>query len=528
MNKIPVSVVVITKNEEMNIADCLKSVSWADEVIILDDFSSDNTVAIARQFTNRIFLKRMDIEGRHRNYAYSLAKNNWVLSLDADERATEGLKKEIEEAIQTSASEKAFTIPIKAFIGDYWIRHGGWYPASKVRLFEKNHFKYEEAEVHPRVFIDGSCGHLKGDIVHYSYRNFSDFLQSVDNQTTLEAKKWFNEKRKIGALKAVRKTIDRFLKTYIVKKGYRDGVVGFMVAYFNGLYQLLSYAKYWQMLKGGAKPPAANSANRANKRKKKLSVTVSIIAKNEEENIRHCLESVEWADEIIVVDGYSTDKTPTIAASFGAKVIRHEFGGSFAEERNIGMREAANDWVLHIDADDIVTEDFVKKLEDRLERGTEDITVFKFRRKNFFLDHCMEHGGWHHFVPNLVRKGETRYEGKVHEVPVTQGKIGVIKADIEHYPFKTVSQFVGKQNRYTTIKARELFENEGLMSDRVIRGRMRSKAMRTFWKSYIKKGGFREGFYGFLFAFLFSMIDVLLWAKIWHLCYEEKRRTEAL
>lgn len=248
MEKIPVSVVVITKNEEENIADCIKSVPWADEVIILDDNSTDKTAIIAKQFTDKVFSRKMDIEGTHRNYAYSLARNSWVLSLDADERASLELEEELKGLFKSPMKDKAYTIPIRTYIGKRWIRHGGWYPAAKVRLFDKSFFKYEDAEVHPRVFIDGSCGHLTKDIIHYSYRDFHDFFASLNNQTTQEARKWFKEKRKIGFLKMYRKFLDRFLKSYLLKKGYKDGMLGFVVAYGSGLYQFMSYVKYREMV----------------------------------------------------------------------------------------------------------------------------------------------------------------------------------------------------------------------------------------------------------------------------------------
>lgn len=248
MNKVPVSVVVIAKNEENNIAECMKSLSWADEIVVLDDYSSDNTVNLARQYTDKVFERKMDIEGRHRNYAYGLAKNIWVLSLDADERATPELAKEIGALLNSSPKDKVYTIPIKAYIGKRWIEHGGWYPAAKIRLFDRRTFKYEEAEVHPRAFYEGSCGHLKGDIIHYSYRDFHDYFVSLNGQTTLEAKKWFKEKRKIGFLKMSRKFLSRFLKGYVQKQGYKDGLLGFMIAYGSGLYQLMSYVKYREMV----------------------------------------------------------------------------------------------------------------------------------------------------------------------------------------------------------------------------------------------------------------------------------------
>jgi glycosyltransferase involved in cell wall biosynthesis len=250
MGKVPISIVVITKNEEENIADCLKSASFADETVVVDDCSADRTPEIARRFTDKVVSRKMDVEGVHRNYAYSLGRNDWVLSLDADERISDELKTELAGLFGGSPlRDKAFTIPIRTYIGTRWIRYGGWYPAGKVRLFDRRFFRYEEVEVHPRVFIQGSCGHLAKDIIHYSYRDLHDFFQSLNGQTTLEAMKWFNEKRRIGFLKMYRKFLDRFLKSYILKQGFRDGLVGFTAAYANGLYQFMSYVKYREMLK---------------------------------------------------------------------------------------------------------------------------------------------------------------------------------------------------------------------------------------------------------------------------------------
>jgi len=248
-----ISVVIISKNEQEHIAECVKSVRWADEVLVIDDNSIDHTREIAQNQGARVIVKKMDVEGKHRNFAYSQAKNHWVLSLDADERVSPSLKDELTSIAASDLQESAFSIPIKTYIGSHWINCGGWYPAPKVRFFRKDKFKYEEVEVHPRVFIDGPCGHLKGDIIHYSYKDFHEFFASLNNQTTLEAKKWFNEKRKINTRGMLRKLCDRFLKSYFLKKGYKDGLVGFAVSYAGGLYQFMSYVKYREMLKNAEK-----------------------------------------------------------------------------------------------------------------------------------------------------------------------------------------------------------------------------------------------------------------------------------
>ncbi|MDD5173432.1 MAG: glycosyltransferase family 2 protein [Candidatus Omnitrophica bacterium] len=254
MEKVPISVVVITKNEEHNIEDCLKSALSADEIIVVDDGSADRTVELAKKFTDKVFSRSMDNEGRHRNYAYSLAKNDWVLSLDADERISPLLMEELRQLFKNPIKDVVFAIPHKAYLGKKWLRYGGWYPAGKDRLFDKRVVRFEEKGVHPRIIYHGTCGRfLKGDIIHYSYENFHAFFQTLNNQTTLEAKKWFEERRRIGALKAFRKFLSRFLRYYIFEQGFRDGLVGFMAAFGGGYYQWMSYVKYWEMLQNEGK-----------------------------------------------------------------------------------------------------------------------------------------------------------------------------------------------------------------------------------------------------------------------------------
>lgn len=246
---IDLSVVVLTKNEEKNIGPCLESVrGFAREILVVDDESTDKTVDIARQYTDKIIIRKMDIEGKQRNFAYAQAKNLWVLSLDADERVTEGLKKEIEDTLSQSTRYNGFTIPRRNFIGDYWVKYGGWYPSPQLKLFRKDKFRYEEVGVHPRAFMDEPCGHLKQDLIHYSYKNLEDFLHKLNNQTTREAQKWFKQNKPMRLGRFLWRTIDRFIRTYIGRKGYRDGFVGFMVAFFAGFYQFLSYLKYRELI----------------------------------------------------------------------------------------------------------------------------------------------------------------------------------------------------------------------------------------------------------------------------------------
>lgn len=248
MGKADVSAVIIAKNEEHRLEECLKSLTWAKEIVVLDDMSTDRTVEIAKKYTDKVFQRAMDIEGRHRNYAYGLATQKWVLSIDADERVTPELAAEIGKV--TAADDHGcivFSIPIKTFIGKRWIQGAGYYPAAKARLFMKGKFRYEEARVHPRVIYDGKCGHLKGDLLHYSCQDLTQWFHKFNRETMLEAEKWILDGRKVSLPNTLRKTIDRFLKNYLMKDGWKYGFWGFLMSYFHGFYQLLTYAKYVEL-----------------------------------------------------------------------------------------------------------------------------------------------------------------------------------------------------------------------------------------------------------------------------------------
>ena len=527
VKKVPVSVVVITKNEEENIAACLETVAWADEIIIVDDDSSDSTRDIASKFTDKIFTRKMENEGRHRNWAYAQASNKWVLSLDADERVTEELAGEIAALAGGKPEFKAYTIPRRNHIGSHWLKYGGEYPAPQTRFFLKDEFKYEEAEVHPRAFMEGDCGHLKGDMIHYSHRDIADYVRSLNSHTTLEARKWFLTERKMSFARALRRSLDRcFYRRLWRKKSYKDGVYGLTVAVFSGLYQLVSWVKCWEMRKDqkpetkNTKPGVTMAKPPLDKIGKKLSVVV--ITKNASKKLRACLESVTWADEIVIVDARSTDGTLDIAGEYSDKIILSDFAG-FAGERNKGADAATGDWILQLDADEVVTPAFRERMKKILSGDDGGYVSFKFRRRNIFLGKAMKYGGWFHYSAHLFKKGFAVYEGDIHEKLVVSGKQGKIEEEIEHYPFDSIAEFIDRQNRYTTLQANEMFKNEGPASDKTVMYNLKVKPLKLFRKMYVKKLGFMEGMRGLVFAVMFAWVHYLKWAKYWELSRKEAR-----
>ena len=247
-----------------------------------------------------------------------------------------------------------------------------------------------------------------------------------------------------------------------------------------------------------------------------------ILTKDAESSVRDCLESVKWADEIIVVDGFSTDRTVEVCKGYTDRIIPSEFKG-FAEERNKGIDNATGDWILQLDADEVVTPGLAKALREAM-ASPGPYVGYKFRRKNFFLGHPMRYGGWYHYSAHFFKKGFGRYEGLIHERLKLDGQQGIIEEEIEHRPFASISQFISRQNRYTTYEARDFLNEKGVLGKRVVMYNLYFKPAKLFWKFYFRKQGFREGMIGFIFSALYSYVHFMKWAKYWELAYGQKAK----
>ncbi|MBI1811903.1 MAG: glycosyltransferase family 2 protein [Nitrospirae bacterium] len=243
---IPVSIVIVTKNEEANIEAALDSVKDAAEIVVIDSFSSDRTVEICRKYTDKVFQKEWEGYARQKQSAVDLAEGPWVFILDADERFTPELKAEVINAVEEDSYD-GFYAPRKNFFMDRWIRHGGWRPDYTLRLFRKNAGKVEDREVHEKVIVNGSVSYLKNPLVHYTYNSVSDYLKRMDVYSTLAAK----ELKKTGVAPNVLDFLLRppaaFIKMFFFRFGFLDGRYGLVLAVLYSYYTFLKYAKTWEM-----------------------------------------------------------------------------------------------------------------------------------------------------------------------------------------------------------------------------------------------------------------------------------------
>jgi glycosyltransferase involved in cell wall biosynthesis len=247
------TVTVITHNERSHIAAALASVSWADEIIVVDSRSTDGTIEIARQHATRVEERDWAGYGAQKNYAADQAANDWILSIDADERVTPELAAEIRAVMSRGPVAPGYLMTRVAHYLGRWIRSTDWYPDYHLRLYDRRAARWSERRVHESVEVDGRpkgdkrLPRLRGELLHYPYRDMSDHLRKIDTYTTLAAQEWDAEGKRGTAWQALVYPRLAFFRNYILRRGFRDGRTGLLVSLLNSYYVFLKYAKLMEL-----------------------------------------------------------------------------------------------------------------------------------------------------------------------------------------------------------------------------------------------------------------------------------------
>jgi len=236
------TVVIVAKNEERNIAECIASASFADEVLVLDSRSSDATVRLAQGAGARVVETDWPGYGPQVARGFSLASSEWVLSLDADERISAMLRDEVLAAIR-SGTHDGYRIPrLSEFVGRF-IHHGGWRPDYTLRLGRRAKSGFTDHFLHAHMTVDGSVGALKQSLIHFSYPNMHDVLEKLDRYSSGNARDMHSAGKRGSMFKAVTHGLMAFLRTYLVRLGFLDGQHGLMLAIYNAEYTYYKYIK---------------------------------------------------------------------------------------------------------------------------------------------------------------------------------------------------------------------------------------------------------------------------------------------
>ncbi len=242
-----VSVTVITRNEATHIAAALESVSWADEIIVVDAESTDDTVAIARRFTDRVFVRAWPGYVEQKNHAASLASHDWILSLDADELVVPALAGEIRALISGASPHVAYRIPRVSWYLGRWIRTTDWHPDHQLRLYDRRAARWTGRYVHEALTATGSIGQLHGELQHFPYRDLADHLETINRYTSDAARQMYESGRRAHVLQLAGHPPLAFLRNYVVRGGFRDGVTGLIISAMNAYYVFLKFAKLWEL-----------------------------------------------------------------------------------------------------------------------------------------------------------------------------------------------------------------------------------------------------------------------------------------
>lgn len=245
-----VSAIVITKDEERNIAACLESLRWAAEILVVDAESSDRTVEMARSYTNHVFVRPWPGFGPQKNFAIDRAKADWILIVDADERVTEPLREEILSLLQTGPPPDVagFEIPRRNFFYGRWIKGGGISPDYQLRLFRRSAGRYDDVLLHEQLQLRGRIARLHQPLDHYSMPGIREHVRKMMRYTTLGAQEKLKSRSRVTALDLAGHHLGTIIKTYLLRGGYRDGVHGIVVALFAGMHTFVKYAKAWERL----------------------------------------------------------------------------------------------------------------------------------------------------------------------------------------------------------------------------------------------------------------------------------------
>lgn len=251
----PLSAVLIAKDEEARLAPCLESLSFADEIVVVDSGSTDRTVEIARRFTDRVIDVPWKGFGPQKRAAVGLARNDLVLNVDCDERVTPELAREIAALQAAPELAAAYAIPRRTFLGGKEIRHCGWARDYPIRLFDRRRAAFTEDLVHERVVAEGAVGRCEGTLLHHSFQGLADLVAKANRYTDLAARQMFERGRRAGAADLGLRPAFAFVRTYLLRRGFLDGVEGLEIAVADAFSVFAKYAKLRELERAARPPP---------------------------------------------------------------------------------------------------------------------------------------------------------------------------------------------------------------------------------------------------------------------------------
>jgi glycosyltransferase involved in cell wall biosynthesis len=563
------SVLILTKNEQVNIAECLKSVAFSNDVVVYDSFSNDRTLEIAKQFPNvTVVQRKFDNWATHQNWGVRNIpfKNPWVLYVDADERVPQDLAEELQRLASADSPFSAYRVRRKDYFMGTWLKRSQLYPTWIVRFFKPEKISYERL-VNPIAVVDGQTGELDGHLIHFPFskgllpwferhNSYSSFeavelrkpgteRPSLRELFTNDANDRRNALKRLFYSMPMRSAI-RFFYLTLVRLGVLEGRAGMRYSAMISMYEYWISIKMkerlhqWRARTDTAagmmlmvKSPVSETANPP-------SINVIIPTYNEASHIAESVKNALKLGPVFVLDSFSTDGTQQMARDAGATVVEHTFE-NYSRQKNWGLDNLplTGDWVFILDADERITPELALEIKAAASDPNAADGYF-VNRVVIMMGRAIRHGG---MLPSwnlrFFKRGKCRYEDRtVHEHMVCDGRTDYLKYPMLHIRRESISEYLAKHIRYADMESDEWIKIR-LGSDRSARAhrlfrdlpRYRLYLRRDYWPSvpfkplvrfiymYIFRLGFLDGGPGWHLACLMASYEYMI-----SLLYSEKRQ----
>jgi len=496
----PCSVLVLTKNEEVNMVECLRTLTWSDDIVVLDSYSTDQTCEIAKSFPNvRVIKRKFDTWSRHSNWALENIrwKHDWVYYSDADERMPVELRDEIlRRTNETALPINAYRLKYKNMFMGRWLKNGGLYPVWIIRLFKPDQIRYEDRAVNAHPVVRGPLGSLENDFIHYSFnKGLVPWFIKHNSYSDMESKEAVrvragSVRQKIkglfsrvpGVNRRSAKDLSffppmrafiRFLYMYLLRLAILDGRAGFHYAVMISMYEYWIEVKIREIEKSWkvgtesevgrmlatpnttALPP--NPLTDAMRAEAMHDIVVMIPTYNEASHIGETVANARQLGPVFVLDSFSTDGTQQIARDAGAIVVEHKFE-NYSKQKNWGLDNlpVKSKWVFILDADERLTPELLREVQQKA-IGATSVSGYYVNRVVIMMGRQIRHGGaFPSWNLRFFKRDACRYEDRsVHEHMMCDGPTQYLDGLMLHIRRESISEYLAKHIRYADMESDE-------------------------------------------------------------------------
>ena len=506
-SKIQASVFIISKNEEHNIARVLDSCKDFDEIILVDSGSTDKTLEIAKQYPVTIIHNDWPGYAKQKAYAMSLCKHEWVLNLDADEELTPELIAQFKKAIRDDNCDA-----IRCQRNDIFINQ----PLSPLtkkpnncRFYRKSAAHFDTSRLaHERADITGKERFIKEAFNHYGYPSIESITYKNNLYSSFKADEKFAKGKSFSLLKIFLVFPLIFIKTHLLQRHIFSGRRGFILSIMTSYYLFIKEAKLYEHHK--SLPIDLDTIPDRNHATKELSISSYLVTLNEEKFLASALSSIQAAEEIILVDSGSDDKTLDIAHQFNAKTLHHDWPG-YAKQKQFAMQQCSNSWVYSMDPDEVMTHTLWSEISDFIEQ--DEFSSLRSLRNDYFLGKPLSKGVKLAHNNRLFKKelGEYYFHELAHENPKVKGKEKSTKNYFYHLGYNNITELTDKLNNYSSLKANER-STAGKRSNLI---KLSLVFPLMFLKNMLINRYFLMGTRGFILSIIYSYYSFIKEAKLY-------------